>query len=82
MAVSALAGLAQICLNADGRGQSKLLGETGQDGFELAHGVRIHVRGRGRGFNGGSRIFYQQAGICWGFADPQGQLVATLAQGV
>jgi len=44
-----------------------------------------HVQGGKRnadpsGFNGGSRIFNQQAGVCWRLADPKGKLITALLE--
>jgi hypothetical protein len=81
-AASALADFAQIGLNADDWRQIELLGQTGQNGFQFAQGIEIEVGWCGSSFNGGCRIFNQQAGVRWRLADPEGQLIATLAQGV
>jgi hypothetical protein len=82
MAARALAGLAQIGLNADDWRQIELLGQTGQNGFQFAHGIEIEVGWGGSSFNGSCRIFNQQAGVRWRLADPQSQLIATLPQRV
>ena len=75
-----LADFAQIGLNADGRREIEFLGKAYQDGLQLAHGVEIQITRSGSGFNRGRGIFNQQAGICRGLADPQGQLVAAVPE--